>query len=270
MTIRIRNRLIFALFISSIIFLLINISLLIVSLANGTFYINSISNLNKSFSLIRYNQICVILSLFFEQLFVIVVSIVVYRTFEKTQSSSIIYFCLFLFSFITDALRLWIPLLNISDTFSKLYMFLGNASLFSKLMYPIALLYTVLGASEDQRQNIEKKLVIIIFACVFFADFIPLNTTNTLPNFAVDYSFRKAIQFYSLITLTSAVVILFISNKKRLYNQITTAGFILLWFGKFFIYNSTNILRFVLAIIFLSTGAVLYLKELHNQYLWND
>lgn len=270
MTIRTRNRFIFILFICSLSFLLVNSILLIVNIYNKNFNIQSLMPASKNFSLIKYNPYCVIISLFFEQLFAITVSIVLYRTFENTHTGDIIFFSIFLFTFITDAFRLWIPILNIKDTYSRLFIFCGNASLFSKLLTPASLLFVVIEGTDEQRQDVEKNLFVIIFASIFFAKFIPLNTVNTLPNFAVDYSFRKAIQVYSFFTICAALVALFINNKNKLYKQLTTIGFFLLCCGKFFIYNSTSILRLSIAIICLTTGCILFLKELHNQYLWND
>lgn len=271
MTIRTRNRLNIALFVISDIILALDVFLLIYNLFTGRFPLDHLPIHNSStFILTRYDPYLVIFSLYFQIVYVSVTSMILYRSFEKTQASDIVYFYLFLVACLIDSFRLWIPLLDISETYSNLLFFCGNATLFAKIMIPLSLLCTTILGTVEQRQDIEKNIFIIVLTSFFFAVLIPLNTAVTNSNFSVDYGFKLTIKITSIVLIGASVLGLFIDNKNHMRKQYTTIGFGLIAIGINILYYSTNFLILIFAMASLSVGNFLYLKYLHNQYMWND
>ena len=273
MTIKTRNRLNFSLFIFSLVFLVANILFFLLALYNKSFSLeifqNNASSTHTNF-LIKYNPLIVFISLYFEIIYVCVTSYLLYRVFEKTQATDISYFFLFLISLIANSFRIWLPLFNMVNTYSNLLLFCGNCILFSKLLMPVSLLFSVIMSGVEQRQDLEKNIVLLLISCIFFAKFIPLNTANICMNFEVDYSYRTVIKIAGILVIIATLIALFFQNQQHFYTQLTTLGLALIIAGTFFLFNSTNILKLGLSFILLLCGDIYYLRELHKQYLWND
>ena len=273
MTIKTRNRLNFSLFIFSLVFLAVNILFFLLALYNKSFSLEifqSNSSSTHTNFLIKYNPLIVFISLYFEIIYVCVTSFLLYRVFEKTQATDISYFFMFLVSLIANSLRIWLPLFNMVNTYSNLLIFCGNCILFSKLLMPVSLLFTVIMNSVEQRQDLEKNIFLLLICCIVFAQIIPLNTSNICMNFEVDYSYRNVIKVAGILIEIAPLIALFFQNQQHFYKQLTTIGLALIIAGTFFLFNATNILKLGLSFILLLFGNIFYLKELHRQYLWND
>ena len=144
MTIKTRNRLNLSLFVFSLVFLAANIIIFLFSLYSKSYALDIYDSTSTHTSfLLRYNPIIVIISLFFQIIYVCVTSFMLFRVFEKTQATDISYFFLFLISLIANSLRIWLPLFGMENTFTNLLLFCGNCVIFSKLLMPLSLLFAV-------------------------------------------------------------------------------------------------------------------------------
>lgn len=273
MTIKTRNRLNISLFYFSLVFLAANIIILLFSIHYNSFSlmqgIEQSQQTTFSF-LTRYNPLVMLISLYFQIVYVCITSFMLYRVFEKTQASDISFFFLFLIALIANSMRIWIPLFNLGSTYSGLLIFCGNCVLFSKMLVPLSLLFSVVMANVEQRQDLEKNIFLLLLGCIFFAQIIPLNTANLCNNFEVDYSYRNVIRITTILVIIAMLIALFFNNRHRLYTQVTTIGLALICIGTYILFNASSIILLVLSFIFLFIGNMLYLKELHKQYLWND
>ena len=271
MTIKTRNRLNLSLFVFSLVFLAANIIIFIFSLYSKSFSLDIYDNTSTHTAfLLRHNPIIVIISLFFQIIYVCVTSFMLFRVFEKTQATDISYFFLFLISLIANSVRIWLPLFGMENTFTNLLLFCGNCVIFSKLLMPLSLLFAVVMGNVEQRQDLEKNIFLLLIGCIFFAQIIPLNTANICMNYEVDYSYRNVIKIAAILVSIATLIALFFNNKQRFYTQYTTIGLCLIIIGTFILFNSTNLLRLITSFFFLLFGNIFYLKELHKQYLWND
>jgi len=271
MTIKTRNRLNIFLFILSTLLLFFALFLLIWQIVTKNLNLQLVTvNSKSTFFLTKYNPHIVLAALYFQITYVSVSSMILFRSFEKTQASDIVYFYLFLVACLVDSFRLLIPLLNISDTYSNLLIFCGDAVLFSRILIPLSLLCSVVLGTVEQRQEIEKNIFIITLISIFFAKTIPLNTALTCSNYSVDYSFKTVLKVTTVIIILAGAIYLYMENKNRLYSQKTTLGYILLAAGIYILLEATNLFKFLISALALSIGTFLYLKELHNQYLWKE
>ena len=269
MTIKTRNRLNLSLFFFSLFFLAVNVLILILSIYNNSFSLREYMSQGGKL-LTGYSPLIVLISLYFQIIYVCATSYMLYRVFEKTQATDISFIFLFLIALIANSIRIWILLFNMNSTFSGLLVFCGNCILFSKLLVPTSLLFSVVMSDADQRQNLEKNIFILLLVSIFFAQLLPLNTANVCANFEVDYSYRNVIKITSVLIVLATLIALFFNNRQKFYTQLTTIGLACICIGTYILLNSTNLIRLILSVIFLFVGNLLYLKELHKQYLWND
>lgn len=271
MTLKNRNRTILSLLWISIGFLLLNSLVLAHSLITHTLPFSTLYNIERSgFFIFKIQPLYIVIGIFLQLLFAIVGTYVTYRSFVNTQSSEVLFFALFLFAGLIDSFRLWIPAFSLQNTYSPLFLFCGNASLVSTLLIPASLLIMCVLSYTEQKQDTEKMIAIVIFIAIFTAVFIPLNTTKNLFNFTVAYGFKKIIVTYTLICYALTLLINFLYNKQRAYDQKTTFGLLFLMIGMHAVRHSVNIAMVIVSTIFLATGSVFFVKELHNQYLWTD
>lgn len=251
MTIKTRNRITFGFFIFSILIVVAELVLLF-------------------FKPIQPHSISVITGVFLQNLYVIVVLMFILRAFEKTQSTEIFFFVLFLFACLCDSLRLIVVLFHTSNTYSTALLIAGNITLFARIMIPLSLMSTIVLNEETHRQNMERISLLILVVGIFLASFIPLNTSIIKPNYLVAFSYEKTIKITTIAIHCANALTLFMQNYNKESNQFTTIGYILLTLGNYMMFNSINYLYLIAGFLLLSGGTALFLRSLHKYYLWND
>jgi len=271
MTIRFRNRLTLILFSISLLVMIGDIGIFAFEFFDNSFRIPSVflKGVPES-KILTYNPICVIAAIFIMLLYVSVVTFFIFRTFEKTQATDITFFLLFLTACLLDTSRLMVPLFRISGTFSNFLISIGNVHILARLLAPLALFGNTVLSTEEYRQNTDRNSIIIIVAALFFAYFIPSNTSVILPNFSISYGYVHLIRFFSLLISLINIITLFLTNKKNEYSQLMTVGFALLTVGYSIMFFCYNIIGVIAGPVFLGLGTGIYLKETHNKYLWID
>jgi len=219
--------------------------------------------------LIGYNPIVVVCCIMIELLYSIIASIVLHRSFAKTQSSIVIFFLFYIFAMFLDTIRIWIPLFHISNSYSQSLILIGNISLFARITAPLALLSTALLHFDEQHQNINKYALILFFISLTLALIIPINTTKILPNFSVSHGYTRTLHISSILLFIASILTLVICNINNDKNQITTIGFCLICCGTEITFKSDRLILFIIANLMLGVGTTLYLTNLHNDYLMN-
>lgn len=217
-----------------------------------------------------YKPLFSFLAIFFEFFYLCVTSFTILYAFYKTQAGELAYFLLFLVSILLDATRLFIPLLNLAGSYTTALIVVNNIVLTGTILSPLSLLSLVLFSSDDYRQNLEQNCMIIIVASAFIAFSIPINTGVLLPNFASGYAFSKVLRFFIILTVIISVASISMNNYKKELSQLTTVGFLLIGLGALILKHCFSFFQLITGVIIISTGTVLYFKELHNQYLWNS
>ena len=219
---------------------------------------------------LAFNQTCLLISIFLEMAYVCTTSFIILKSFEKTQATDMLFFLLFLLACLFDCAKLMLPIFGISGTFSDLLIKIGNATLFARLVAPMALFGTTILSTEEFKQYTDYNCLIIILTAGFFANFIPMNTSVILPNLSVSFSFFKIIKFFAFIVCFISIIFVFFYARKNDYRQLITIGFALLCTGYSIQFNSYSIISTIAAPIILTAGTVIYLTEVHRHYLWVD
>lgn len=271
MTIRFRNRLTLSFFIIAVIVLGLAAFFTGYQILTGNFSFPEVYMKNvKGSGIFGYNPYCVLLSIFTLMLYVCITTYIIFKSFNKTQATDIVFFLLFLAACLCDSMRILVILFHITSTFSKSLIIIGNISILARLLAPLGLFGTIILSTEDYRQNTERNALIIIIAALFFAEIIPLNTASILPNFGISYSYYKPIHYFSLLLCIISISTLFFMNLKNEYSQKMTVGFALICIAYSALFSSYSIFITVFGIISISIGTPLYIGELHKHYLWLD
>lgn len=272
MTIKTRNRINLTFAIFSTVFVLSEIGFIIYSLLTKR-YSEFPVFMNKNYGtsyLFRYNQLYTVIGIIFIGIYTFSSSFIMLHAFSKTQSSEVIFFLLFLLALLCDSSRLFTPIIFQKMPNTKTLIFIGNVTLFSKILVPLSLLGLGVLSTPEERKNIEWNCLLVIVAAGFIAYFVPLNTSILFPNFSISYSFKNIIELTNhlvsfLITLTLAL-----DAWKNHGNQKITIGFALLVAGIQTMFYCTSLFRLIFGTFCLLTGTPIFLKHLHNKYMWND
>lgn len=271
MTIRLRNRITLGFNIAAIVIFVLEILFTGYSLITSKLVFPEVHQKSLSYSfLFSYNPYYVLASIFIIMLYVCVTSHILLRSFSKTQTTDAVFFLLFLMACIFDSARFLIPIINVSETYSKTVIKLGNATLFARLLAPLGLFGATILNEDEMRQKTERNCLIIIIASWFFSNFIPLNTAVILPNFCISYGYFKTIRYLSFIICFLSIITMFLKCYKNEYKQTRTIGFALICIGYSTLFSASSMFNFLLGFVTLTAGSIMYLLELHKHYMWLD
>ena len=271
MTIRFRNRITLAFFIIAVSCLMLGTFFTLYQFFSKGIVLPEIYTMDLSDKLIfRYYPVCTFTGIFILLLYICITTLILFHSFEKTQAPDIVFFLLFLFACLCDTSRLLVPVFQLSGTFSRFLLKVGNINLFARLLAPLALMGNTLMSTDEFRQSTDRNCLILIITAMFFAEMLPLNTAVILPNFCISYGYQKAVRGFSLLLCLVSAIALFRTNSKNEYKQIMTLGFLLLSIGYSLMFYSFNIASLVAGTILLGGGTYIYLNEVHKHYLWID
>lgn len=271
MKIKTRNRFITFLMILSLGMLLFNGVYFGFSLYQHTFSFPT--NINfvhmQDFFLSKFNYIAVLSSIFAILVFIFVSLTYIDVEFEKTQSTEIIYYSLFLFGFLFEFVRLMFPYFNLWDNVGRFSVMISRVLIFGRTLAPISLLFAVIYSNFESRQYVEQNVLILIAVAIFFAISVPLNCNVIKPTGYIVFGFGNLIHTLQVILLTVAVFALIIKSVQSHYSKQLVFGFALITIGYILLIEGNCILTASLGTFTLFTGSFMYLKNLHGQYLWN-
>lgn len=189
--------------------------------------------------------------------------------FEKTQSSEIIYFSLFLFSLLFEFVRIFIPCLNLYDSYSRITSIISRLVLFSHVLSPLSLLYISIQNLPEHRQNVERNLTILLIISAMISVTVPLDSKEMTLTCRLKFGFESEfLIFWGLFTLITFISLLqnnFSENSK----SKMPLGFLLLAFGYKILCTTPVLISILAGTVLLITGTVIFLKELHKKYLWD-
>lgn len=189
--------------------------------------------------------------------------------FEKTQSSEIIYFSLFLFSLLFEFVRIFIPCLNLYDSYSRITSIISRLVLFSHVLSPLSLLYISIQNLPEHRQNVERNLTILLIISAMISVTVPLDSEKMTLTCRLKFGFEmEFLIFWVLFTLITFISLLqnnFSENSK----SKMPLGFLLLAFGYKILCTTPVLISILAGTVLLITGTVIFLKELHKKYLWD-
>lgn len=217
----------------------------------------------------KFNYIAVISSVFLILLYTSIIYLFINVEFEKTQSTEVIFFSLFLMGCLTESTRLLFPVLNLWNQVNIIPTLCTRAVIFGRVTATVALLLTVICSSPDYRQYVEQNILISVSGAMIIALLLPLNTSVIYPVGLVSWGFGKILRSAMITILIAAVISQYLKSFISTNKTIALAtGILMISIGYYFLCATINYLFLGLGFVFLMSGTILYLKTLHRQYLW--
>lgn len=224
---------------------------------------------NSPYFLLNFNFIATIASVFILLFYSFIILLEINVEFEKTQSTEIVYFVMFLFSIILEGVRLFTPLFNLWNGMNELEIYVTKTLIFARSVAPLSLLFSIVYSSYENRQNIAQNLVGITVFSMFLAAIVPVNTGTVLPIGALRIGFGKLIYTMLLFVLFVSIFSMLLKIVQNHQESKILIGFTLLTAGYFIEIQAYSILTAAIGTVLLFSGSFFYLKALHRQYLWN-
>ncbi len=273
MTLKLRNNLILLLFAVSLCCILVAAAIFLVAVAQHAITpppAHRIPAFLNHLAFARYHFVATMLSITVLVLYVPTTLFVMYRAFENTQTSEIIFFSGFLISCLCEGSRILLPLFGLGASFSQLQFFCGRILLIGRILAPLSLLAAAILSDIDQRQDIERNFMILIAVSTMFALVIPLNTTEFTSSCTIHWGFSRLITivktFFALTAILSFLFGGLRHDSKELKMVALAATFLL--FGYQLLAISDNFVFLAVGTAFLVSGTYLLLLNLHKLYMW--
>lgn len=220
----------------------------------------------QNFFLTKYNFTAVIISIFLFLLYTTIVFLFINVEFEKTQSTEIIYFAVFLIGCVLESVRICIPLLNLWDSSIYFLMFCTRLIIFARTIAPLALLISVVCSATEYRQYVEQNLLLMTIVSIILALMVPVNSTQLLPTGCYPYNYGLLLRIILIsLTFISQIFKNVINKTKGIAMPL---GMALLSIGYLMLLESYSYLFTGIGFTAIMTGTFIYLKDLHRQYLW--
>ena len=225
---------------------------------------------NASLKLFRYSFKAVVLSIAVFMVFASLGTFLVYRNFEKTQSNEIFFFSGFFICCMTESMRLLIPLFGLWQSYSPLFLFIGRAVFFGRMLFPLCFLFSATMSSSDQSKNIERNYTIMLAVTVVFAAIMPLNTVVPTGLCTIYWGFPDIFALIRGIFLLLAVVSMLINAHQHESPELrqAAAGLVILIIGYTFLTHADTFFKLIIGTVCLAAGCYQYLAKIHQLYLW--
>lgn len=242
-----------------------------IQLYNGSFYIpeNTIySSIHNSF-FTRMNYQAIVLSIFVFIIYSFFFFLYMDISFENTQSTEIIYFSLFLASCLFESIRILFPFMNLWNYPSSTALIITRVLLAARFLGPLCLLFLVIYSNFESRQYVEQNIVILLAAATGGAICCPLDNNIILPSGYIQPGLENYLNILRISTLSISLLSQIIKSYQSNLKSKFTIGFAFLIIGYIMMVHTYNYALLISGTVFIFSGTIFFLKDLHSQYLWN-
>jgi hypothetical protein len=203
-------------------------------------------------------------------LYSILTIILIYFSFEKTQSPEILFVVFFAASFAPETLRLILPLGRLYDIPSLYSLLASRVILFCRCFGIFSLFAASMYAAGFKSQRQRNVIIIITVTALFIALGVPIDTQawDSGLNMVSGYtSMFLLIEIGTFLFSTASFFIAAWSRGSREYAYIG-AGAVLVFFGRDILLGADTWAGVAAGPLCLAVGTWLICKNLHKIYLW--
>jgi hypothetical protein len=196
--------------------------------------------------------------------------ILIYFSFEKTQSPEIVFIAFFAAAFAPETLRLIIPLGRVYDIPSLYSLLASRAILFSRCFGIFSLFAASMYAAGFKSQRQRNVIIIITVTALFIALGVPIDTLAWDSGLNMVSGYTSMFLLIEIGTFLFTTVSFFIaawSRGSREYAYIGT-GAVLVFLGRNILLNADTWVGAAAGPVCLAVGTWLICKNLHKVYLW--
>jgi hypothetical protein len=209
-------------------------------------------------------------SLFISTLYALAASIAVFFYFEKTQTPEILFFGLFVLSFVFETLRIIVPLRGIYE-FPPVLLILGTRLLiFGRLFGVLSLFASSIYAAGLDIQKQGRVIAAIIIAILVISFKLPVTGVSWDTSFTILFAYSSMFRFADdvlmVITVISFLVAAYIRGTGDY--RFVALGALLVSLGRLLLINTDIWITSFLGVIMLIAGTWFITTRLHQVYLW--
>ncbi len=270
MTLKARNRYIFS---YAVLSTLLTAGIFIL-FAYNTFFSGSSPNSKYSFqpdhfSLFSGCSEAVIAGIFLMTLYLPVSGFFLHAHFEKTPSTEISFFLLFLLGSTSEYFRILIPLFHSAGTYSQMLIFIGKSLFWGRTVSLISLLLVGIYGDPEHRVRIEQIILISTALMMFLAMQLPVNNSVITKAFSIPCGYSKIIYgFYGILSVLT--VLIFILKGKETenpgYYRIGVYSIVII-IAKHIVTASDVFFLILTGMILLCFATFRYLEAIHKMYV---
>lgn len=227
-------------------------------------------NLGKSF-LLKPGIPAVFVAIFALLLYSPVVTIYIYKNFEKTPSPEIAYFAFFLVCCSCEGARIFIYFLRLWDNYTTFFFFMTRMLIFAHFFSFFCLMFIGAFSYSDRTQETNFIITLTAAISVFIAKIIPVNSALLYASLSPSYGYLSFAVGMRILAIVVAVLMLLQSGKRnnvQNYRRMA-AYFLMLSVGYALLIISDCLLLSFCGVALLTIGTFRYLQKLRRHYLWN-
>ncbi|MBQ9537838.1 MAG: hypothetical protein IJU95_01090 [Treponema sp.] len=274
MTLKARNRILIAFFIITLLYAAMNTTAFIMSLMSGTLVFPD--NVQRQIKILQgleflsYDPFAVCASILTLNAYVLIVTLVVYLSFEKTQSLETVYFLGFLLSCMAESTRLFVPMASISLAPPSTIAVITRIVAGARVLAPLSFLFAELFSDTESRLFVERNFLIMLLASACIGMMIPLDTSSYTSIFTYRWGMNEIFHMSRLLLVCSTVAAV-VCKLSQNYSAETVhqgIGFLISICGYFILGNSDSFILAAIGAAALFAGTIYYLKSMHQTYRW--
>lgn len=216
------------------------------------------------------NTTAAILSILLLTIYAPVTGIFILFNFEKTHSSEILYFNVFLLGCFLESSRIFIPFFVSWNELSVLIEYSGRITFFGEMLSIFCLLGIGVSTASSESQDAGRTILLFLIASVFFTTLIPINTTVITDAIRVTTGFSLIIQmirFFFIGASTICYIVTAIKTNSKEFFHLAIDFLVMGISYSALLYASSFFLTIICAIL-MSIFTAQFITKLHNYYMW--
>ncbi len=217
-----------------------------------------------------YSPLATLLSILILPSLALAILVYILIFFEKTHTTEITFFAVCAFALALESARLLIPLYSNGADSIFILISVSRLVFFSRFLILLVLLAGAIFANGMLMQQIGPGLFILAFFSFSLANSVPINTSSITSNFLALSGYNQTIQIiYMLLGVMTVATYYILGTTRAIENYRQAAfGMLLLIGGYLLLMRVDTWITFVPSALLLLTGTRIYLKSIHNYYLW--
>ncbi len=276
MTLKARNRILILFFLLVLVDTALNVSLFVRSIMEGSLsfppdagierQIKILSRLN----LLDYDPMAVCISTLTCNAYVLITTLIIYLSFEKTQALETIYFLGFLLSCLAESSRLFIPVYALAQESPPSLVTVTRIVIGARMLAPLSFLFAELFSDTESRLFVERNFVIMLLASIFMGVLIPLNTGSYSSIFTFQWGIQEIFHLARLLLVVTTLIAIICKFAANYSTEIIHEGigYVISICGYFILCNSDNYILVIVGASALFIGTIYYLRSMHQIYRW--
>ena len=250
MTLKARNRLLIIFFIITLLYALLNTVAFIMSVLEGSLSFPQDAQrqikILDGLGFMSYEPLAVCASSLTFNAYVLIITLILYLSFEKT------------------------PVSSIAETSSSSVAIITRIVIGARMLAPLSFLFAELFSDTESRLFVERNFTIMLLASIFIGMLIPLDTQGYTSIFTYRWGIQNIFQTTRFLLVAATVLaiackILTTYSTDELHEGI---GFLISISGYFILSNSDTFILTIIGGVTLFTGTLYYLRSMHRTYRW--